>query len=79
MIEWKEDGIHYEADQRHAEIIIGQMNLGDESRSVNTPGQKVADLEDEELTPEESRMYRGMVARANYLGQDRSDIQYAVK
>ena len=26
-----------------------------------------------------ARAYRGMVARGNYLGQDRSDIQYAVK
>ena len=24
-------------------------------------------------------MYRALVARANYLSQDRSDIQYAVK
>ena len=80
IVEWKEDGIHYEADQRHAEIIVAQMGLNDESRSANTPGQKhTGELEGEELKPDEARMYRGMVARANYLGEDRSDIQYAVK
>ena len=32
-----------------------------------------------ELGPEEAREFRGMGATLNYLGQDRSDIQYAVK
>ena len=45
---------------------------------MSTPGIKVK----EEGTPLESReatMYRAHVARANYLSQDRSDIQFAVK
>ena len=32
-----------------------------------------------ELEGHEATMYRAIVARANYLSQDRSDIQYAVK
>ena len=57
------------------------MNLDENSRSVITPGIKsgIEDETDEKLTSEEARRYRGMVARANYLGQDRSDIQYSVK
>ena len=33
IVEWSESGIIYEADQRHAEIIIKQMGLVKESRS----------------------------------------------
>ena len=32
-----------------------------------------------ELNPRSASLYRGMVARANYLAQDRSDIRFAVK
>ena len=35
--------------------------------------------EDEELEGHEASMFRALVARGNYLSQDRSDIQYAVK
>ena len=27
VLEWKEDGLHYEADQRHAEIITEMVGL----------------------------------------------------
>ena len=34
----------------------------------------------EELLPEHDiKLYRALVARANYLAQDRSDIQFSVK
>ena len=37
-------------------------------------------LEDgEELCGQEASMFRAIAARANYLSQDRSDIQFAVK
>ena len=32
-----------------------------------------------EVPPSGGKKYRGLTARLNYLGQDRSDIQYAVK
>ena len=35
--------------------------------------------ESPELQPREATMYRAVIARANYLSQDRSDIRYAVK
>ena len=35
--------------------------------------------EEEWLDGSDSSTYRGRIARMNYLGQDRSDIQYAVK
>ena len=81
VVEWTDNGIEYEADQRHAEIIAKEMNLDENSRSLSTPGIKgsIRYEDEEKLTREEARRYRGMVARANYLGQGRSDIQYSVK
>jgi hypothetical protein len=54
----------------------------EKAKTVGTPGVRIKaeDLVKEEmLGKEEATMYRACVARANYLGQDRSDIQYAVK
>ena len=49
IVEWSESGIVHEADQRHAEIILKQMGLVKESRSVSTPGNKIGiTTEDEE-------------------------------
>ena len=35
--------------------------------------------DDTELSPSEATQYRANVARGNFMSQDRSDIQYAVK
>ena len=73
----------YEADQRHAEIIVGKLGLKDK-RSVITPGVKVENQKDEEGDNEamcsgEATEYRRLAARANYLSVDRLDITYSVK
>jgi hypothetical protein len=73
----------YEADQRHAEIIVGRLGLRGK-RSVITPGvkienQKDGEGDDEPMVPREATEYRGLVARANYLSADRLDIKYSVK
>ena len=31
VLTWKSDGIHYEADQRHAELVVAQLKLVGES------------------------------------------------
>ena len=46
-IEWKKDEFWYEADPRHAEILIRELGLNGK-RTVVTPGIKVKI--DEELT-----------------------------
>ena len=83
IVTLKDDGVEYEADQRHAEIIVKQMGLSFSDKSVSTPIIKMckADLDtgNEELDSGKGSMYRAMVARANYLAQDRSDIRFAVK
>merc|ERR1711911_187427 len=81
VVQWTDEGIEYEADQRHAEIIVKALGLGEESKGVVTPGHKrEAKPEDErELAPKDATAYRASVARGNYLAQDRTDIQFAVK
>ena len=40
VVTWTEEGIEYEADQRHAEIIIKGLGMQAESKGVATPGNK---------------------------------------
>ena len=82
IVHWTQSGIEYEADQQHVEIIIRDLGLKPDSKSVNSPGTaaKWEDLEaDKPLNSPERIGYRQIVARGNYISQDRCDIQYAVK
>ena len=69
-------------DQRHADIIIEEMGMKD-AKGVSTPTEAEKAWEentnDEELDQGKATRFRKIDARANYLAQDRSDIQYAVK
>ena len=81
VVQWTEEGIEYEADQRHAEIIVSKLGLEKDSKGVSTPGCKREwdPSEESELDPRDATIYRALAARGNYLSQDRSDIQFAVK
>ena len=76
------DGWEYEADPRHAEVMVKVLGL-EGANGVKTPGEEEKSWEAEEnvrpLSVPEAREYRGLAARANYLGQDRADICYAAK
>jgi hypothetical protein len=76
------EGWEYEADQRHAELIVKTLGL-EESKEVSTPGEDDKPWKEEEeaelLKGVQAREYRALSARANYLALDRSDIQYATK
>ena len=82
IIRWTQKGWEYEADQRHAELIVREMGM-ENAKSVKTPGEDVPswklDTEEEYLEGAQATKFRGVVARANYLSADRMDIQYAVK
>ena len=39
ILTWKSDGISYEADPRHAEIVVKELGLT-EAKGVVTPGTK---------------------------------------
>ena len=93
IIRWEAAGVVYEPDQRHVEMIIRELGL-ESAGSVLTPGTRVEhdaasapygipgiELEDdsEPMPPEQATKFRGLVARCNYLAQDRVDLQYASK
>ena len=83
IISWDGNrGVIYEADPRHAEIIIEQLQLK-EAKPVTTPGTKdegtTAEDKDDKLDAEMASRYRALVARCNYLSPDRPDIAYSVK
>ena len=75
-------GWEYEADQRHADLIIREAGVENKS-SLTHPGgdKKTIDEEDDstELQGLEATRFRGVSAPPNYLAADRPDIQYAVK
>ena len=77
-----EKGWEYEADPRHAELIVRSLGLGC-ANGVKSPGEEDRPWKEEEnsepLQSAEASAYRALAARANYLAQDRADIQYAAK
>ncbi len=79
MAHWGWKGIEYEADQRHAEIIVKEVGV-EQGKEVVTPGVKHG--QDEDQTPlvgKEAKAYRGIAARANYLSAGRHDAIFACK
>ena len=83
IITWEgHNGIIYEADPRHVEIVVEQLNLKD-ARTASTPGTKEeGSTQSDNETPLEDReasLYRAIVARCNYLSPDRPDIVHTVK
>ena len=72
------EGVEYEADQRHAELMVREMGVQLNSKGVVTPGTQDP-AEDGKEHEVDQRVLRGVAARGNYLGQDRVDMQYAAK
>ena len=68
VISWSSNGILYEADQRHADIIIQMLGLSPESKSLSTPGDNVILMDTEvPLSSSDATKFRAITARADYL------------
>ena len=82
IVSWTEAGITYEADPRHAELMIKESQLVD-GKGVVTPGThdegRTSSDKDEKLGPMQEIAYRVLVARANHLSPDRYDRSFTVK
>jgi hypothetical protein len=79
-VEWKEEELWYEADPRHAERMIEDMGLqGCKGGLIPGARDEKAPDDDQELDASGRTLYRSVVARANFLAQDRPDIRYSVK
>ena len=83
-LRWTKEGLTYEADQRHAEIVIKDMNMK-RANAVSTPtvpepneGKNLR-LNSPDMTKDEASRFRGLVARVNYLSVDWPDLQFAAK
>lgn len=78
MLEWTEYGIQYEADSRHVQFILESLESESNSNTLVTPGSTdVKPMDGERLPPNQATTFRANVARAIYLLQDRTDIQFA--
>jgi len=80
VVRWGPEGISYEADPRHAEIL--KEGLAGTAPGLSSPGTASRDMcreDSKPLTPEEAGLYRSFAARAMYLGLDRPDISFAAK
>ena len=40
VIQWEDKGLVYEADQRHADMIIKMIGLTQDSKPLSSPGEK---------------------------------------
>ena len=82
IITFTGDGYELEADQRHSEMIVEQLGVSG-SGGITTAGcqnEEVESPEQEEKLPDgDITLFRGVAARANYLGPDRPDMLYASK
>ena len=75
-------GWRLEADPRHAELVVEQLDDGNLKPAV-TPGvegQEELDRDDDvDITGADATRFRGAAARCNYMAFDRPDMQYATK
>ena len=79
IVSWDDQGLVYEPDQRHAEIIVRDLGL-EHANPMCTPGLSEKVQEDEaELDSEWATKYRALVAHAIYLAQDRPELAYAAE
>jgi hypothetical protein len=86
VIRWTPGGLKYEADPRHAEIMV--RGVAGAEKALSAPGAASKEFEGPgsagELPPAElpervARLFRSFAARANYLALDRPDISQATK
>ena len=92
VIRHTDEGLELEADPRHAEIVMRDLDVSG-SKVCKTPGAKTeprkqskdsseeeaAEEEGEAMEPKDATKYRAVVARLNYMAADRPDLQFAVK
>ena len=75
--------IEIEADPRHREILLAQMNLdGVNAKSVTTPAVKIQEWTPPMLTKidrDRTSTFRSATMRASYMSINRVDVQQAVK
>ena len=76
IVEWTDEGISWEADPRHAELIRKSFGVTGRSVSTSKVKDRLDDMEGEiSLGEEAAGRYRANTMRAQYLSSDRLEIQ----
>ena len=81
IITYTPSGIEYEADQRHVESMVKDMNM-EQAKTLSVAGSDDPDHSETSETPlnrHYESIYRSVVAKGNYLAADRPDMQFATK
>ena len=78
IIRWTPQGYEFEGDPRQAELVVEQLGVQD-LPSLSSPGVDCVEAEageedDIELDAVKAKLYRGIVARGNYLAVDRPEF-----
>jgi hypothetical protein len=80
VLRWEAWGISYEADPRHAELWIRALGPNSPSRATPRIKPSAGSSGDQDLLPwAAARLFRACAARANYLGIDRADVEFAAQ
>ena len=82
-MELTEAGITWTGDSRHQQLLEEHFGMNDDTKVLNKNGyddepQGEEKIEDE-LSVEESKGFRMVAARLNYMAQDNMYLQYAAK
>ena len=84
ILRWTDQGVEYESDQIHSDLIIDQMEVSN-CLPVSTPCCTDSEYDEAKrgesgwLESAEATAYRALAARLNYLALDRPDVQYPAK
>ena len=78
LVHYSATATTFEADPRHVEIILNELNLTT-AKTVSSPGVSSSKPDETLLTGTDITQYRSLTMRANYLSLDRPDIAYATK
>ena len=78
LIEWTPEGIWYEPDARHVDILINNLSISPSTKHTTMEPNK-HDKEPVPLDGTAGTCYRADVARMNYLSQDRCHVTFPVK
>ena len=79
---WDGESLNLQPDPKHRIAILEAFGLKEDSKGLTIPSDRdeVTEAQDADLlNPFEATKFRSLGARANYLGLDRPDIQFATK
>ena len=81
-VRWLHDRIEWEADPNHRRKVLEHFGMDDSTRALSCneeKNMKEEEGDDEELSKEEAKIYRGLAARLNFMSQDCPDLQFPIK